>query len=139
MQCLKGCAQFLDLKDDEERRLRRWQGLDLDTLPREALRPLVAQGVPRGLRWRLWRRFLRSEAPHTAPGAAPCEARKDAERTSLGGERLTAQQAESLWKVCAAYASYNPEIGYCQGMNFLVAVLLVVSGEQTRSATSSHW
>lgn len=131
MHCLKGCAQWLERPDDEERRLLRWRGLDIDTLPGEALRPLVAHGVPGALRWRLWRRFLRSTA---ALGTAePCEAALDAPRTSLGGARLTEQQAESLAKVCAAYASYNPEIGYCQGMNFVVAVLLVVSGQQIRN------
>ena len=33
-----------------------------------------------------------------------------------------------LRQVCSAYAIFNPEIGYCQGMNFVAAVLLVVSG-----------
>ena len=31
-------------------------------------------------------------------------------------------------QVSRAYASYNPDIGYCQGMNFVVALLLLVSG-----------
>lgn len=38
-----------------------------------------------------------------------------------------------LYRVLAAYAVYNPEIGYCQGMNVLAAVLLLArfSEEET--------
>ncbi|CAK9067724.1 unnamed protein product [Durusdinium trenchii] len=52
----------------------------------------------------------------------------DAARTSLGGKRLVEEEVKSLEKVCAAYASRDPVIGYCQGMNFVVAVLLLASG-----------
>ena len=73
------------------------------------------------------------------PKTSSAMALEDREATEMqpleeGSEAtVTEQQAESLAKVCAAYASYNPEIGYCQGMNFVVAVLLVVSGQQIRN------
>lgn len=31
---------------------------------------------------------------------------------------------EQLFQVLRAYAIFNPEVGYCQGMGFLVALLL---------------
>ena len=38
------------------------------------------------------------------------------------------QLAHRRRQVSVAYANFNPEVGYCQGMNFVIAVLLLVSG-----------
>jgi Rab-GTPase-TBC domain len=32
--------------------------------------------------------------------------------------------------VLVTYASYNPSVGYCQSMNFIVAVFLLVADEE---------
>ncbi|CAL1144162.1 unnamed protein product [Cladocopium goreaui] len=144
MDCLKGCAQFLQpsVADvlDEDRRLQLWDGVDLAQLSETSLRTLVASGVPSSRRWSLWTWTLdpRDPLPELPgdPVAIPADAttaQVDALRTSLGGERLSAGEVESLEKVLRAYASYNPDIGYCQGMNFVVALLLLVSGDETET------
>lgn len=37
------------------------------------------------------------------------------------------EQQQSLLRVLQAYANFNPEVGYCQGMNFVAGLLLLVS------------
>ena len=37
---------------------------------------------------------------------------------------------EALKRVLVTYASYNPSVGYCQSMNFIVAVFLLVADEE---------
>lgn len=37
---------------------------------------------------------------------------------------------DSLFKLCKAYANYDTEIGYCQGLSFLVAALLLHMPEE---------
>lgn len=34
-------------------------------------------------------------------------------------------QENSLFNVLACYAKMNPDVGYCQGMNFLAAMILI--------------
>eukprot|EP00913_Durusdinium_trenchii_P007038 g6621.t1 len=121
---------------DETQRLQLWSGVHLNELPEESMRSLVRAGVPSSLRWSLWTSHLRAAprgsaqwpAEGTTPCAPPLEVAADAARTSLGGKRLVEEEVKSLEKVCAAYASRDPVIGYCQGMNFVVAVLLLASG-----------
>jgi hypothetical protein len=37
---------------------------------------------------------------------------------------------EELSRVLAAYSVYNPDVGYCQGMNFVAALLLLTASEE---------
>jgi len=60
---------------------------------------------------------------------------KDLKRTfgieSLRGLRIpTAEAQKSLRNVLLAFAQHNPQVGYCQSMNFLAAVLLLVVDEE---------
>ena len=32
----------------------------------------------------------------------------------------------SLFRVLNSYALYNPQVGYCQSMNFIVGILLIM-------------
>ena len=43
---------------------------------------------------------------------------------------------ELLGKVLKAYTNCNPEIGYCQGMGYLAAILLIVAGGDDYQAYS---
>lgn len=51
---------------------------------------------------------------------------------SLTGLRVPPTEAlQQLRNVLQAYAEHNPQVAYCQSMNFLVAVLLLVVDEET--------
>ena len=50
----------------------------------------------------------------------------DVRRTFPEHPRLTSQFVERMRTVLLAYAKRNPEVGYCQGMNFVVASILLV-------------
>ena len=50
----------------------------------------------------------------------------DVRRTFPEHPRLTSAFVERMRTVLLAYAKRNPEVGYCQGMNFVVASILLV-------------
>lgn len=53
--------------------------------------------------------------------------RKDLQRTFPGNEefKLPLESGKNrLYNVLKAYSAYDPETGYCQGMNFVTAMLL---------------
>ena len=53
----------------------------------------------------------------------------DVPRTFSSGLRMNDAMLASLGRILNAYANLNPEVGYCQGMNFLVGLILrVVEG-----------
>jgi hypothetical protein len=54
----------------------------------------------------------------------------DVKRTFPEHEALTPEFVERMRRVLKAYSRRNPEVGYCQGMNFVVAsILLIVESE----------
>lgn len=59
---------------------------------------------------------------------------KDLKRTCLGNEEFMSDPLKGvnpLYNVLNAYAHYDEEVGYVQGMNFIVAMLLhVVENEE---------
>jgi hypothetical protein len=55
----------------------------------------------------------------------------DLNRTFPGEEEYqTKDMIEKLRRVCKAYTVRNPEIGYCQGFNFIVARFLRLMSEE---------
>ena len=53
------------------------------------------------------------------------------QRPGLRALRVPTPEAmKSLRNVLLAYAQHNPQVGYCQSMNFLVAILLLVVDEE---------
>ena len=51
---------------------------------------------------------------------------------SLNGLRVPPAEAlQQLRNVLQAYAEHNPQVAYCQSMNFLAAVLLLVVDEES--------
>ena len=53
-----------------------------------------------------------------------CRYRRSAAAADGCGDGLA-----ELGRVLSAYSVYNPEVGYCQGMNFVVALLLLTASE----------
>ncbi len=63
----------------------------------------------------------------------------DVRRTFPGHPRLTPEFMQKMRRVLLAYAARNPEVAYCQGMNFLIAtVLLHVEAEEDAFWLLSH-
>lgn len=47
--------------------------------------------------------------------------------------RFDSTKQQGLWRVLNAYAACNPDVGYCQGMNFVAGLLLLVSDNEEES------
>ena len=46
----------------------------------------------------------------------------------FGDSRYSSTSQEALKNILVAFAAYNPDVGYCQGMNFVAGFLLIISG-----------
>ncbi|KAF4715672.1 hypothetical protein FOZ63_023188 [Perkinsus olseni] len=64
-----------------------------------------------------WGRAIKIDVPRTFP-------RDQAART---GSQLSEAHLKSLYRILVAYANLNPDVGYCQGMNFVAGLLLLVA------------
>ncbi|GAB4817785.1 hypothetical protein N2152v2_004831 [Parachlorella kessleri] len=101
---------------------------------------LVFDNVPPNLRTELWLSQLHRGSGTGAAAAAQynalvtqgklnqevfAEIEKDAHRTFPGHPRLSSPEGnQAMLGVLSAYGAIDPDIGYCQGMNFLVGLLL---------------
>ena len=54
----------------------------------------------------------------------------DVPRTFPDIKSFDEEQQQRLKRVLNAYAGSNPEIGYCQGMNYVAGLLLLVSDNE---------
>jgi len=90
-------------------------------------------------RWKRWkasllatRRLPVKESSRPAASSQPSTWEKliqvDAPRTFPSLPAFTSSYQVSLTQVLRAYANAHPEVGYCQGMNCVVGLLLLVSG-----------
>eukprot|EP00775_Hariotina_reticulata_P008509 gene8509-8691_t len=62
---------------------------------------------------------------------AAADIEKDISRTFPNMKRFaTAEGQEALRRVLLAYAAYDPEVGYCQGLNFVAGLLLMYLPER---------
>jgi len=74
-------------------------------------------------------------AHHAANAVERCELdpildtiEKDLHRTFPDCTEFTPETLKALRRVLLAYAARNPTVGYCQGMNFVAAMMLLVFG-----------
>lgn len=98
----------------------------------------VRRGIPSHCRWQVWKAAVHlQEQRHVLaqdyqslsksdnPWTSVIEI--DIARTFPELKSFAQQQQHQLWRVLNAYAAYNPKLGYCQGMNFVAGLLLLVS------------
>ncbi|EER05043.1 TBC domain containing protein, putative, partial [Perkinsus marinus ATCC 50983] len=64
-----------------------------------------------------WGRAIKIDVPRTFPR----------DQAARNGSQMS---EVSLYRILVAYANLNPDVGYCQGMNFVAGLLLLVSGEE---------
>ncbi|CAL8300620.1 unnamed protein product [Arctogadus glacialis] len=119
---------------------------DGDFCPSPELKNLLRAGVPREFRQRVWRWIvrartltLREQHPHryqqlcekslTSPHPASRQILLDLHRTLTTNKHFSAPSSPALQKlqrILLAFSWQNPTIGYCQGLNRLAAVSLLV-------------
>ncbi|KAJ0411404.1 hypothetical protein ATCC90586_004390 [Pythium insidiosum] len=127
-----------DSSDDHEHRRRV-------AAVRRELRPLVLKGIPAAMRPRVWS-VLAHVSPYkaryplgyyaqlvarqeTSPSVADID--KDIGRTYPEHAFFQSQQGKhELRNVLTAYSLHNPQIGYCQSMNFLAGIMVLFMPEE---------
>jgi len=106
----------------------------------DEFRELVRRkGVPERYRWRVWR-ALTGWSILSRPGdyerilskvpekTASDRIDKDIDRTFPALEEFDAQKRSELLNLLRANANLFPEVGYCQGLNFVTGFLLLCAG-----------
>lgn len=119
------------------------EGRERETERPAGLSDLVKKGIPEALRGQVWQllanclndQSLLSQYSDLVSRECKDEAciQRDVSRTYPAHEYFRDASSlgqESLYRVCKAYANYDTEIGYCQGMSFLTASLLLHMPEE---------
>jgi len=104
----------------------------------DRFRRRVRRGIPPQYRWEVWKAAMhlqthedilaldyRSLSSRNNPWTSVIEI--DITRTFPELKSFGQNHQNQLWRVLNAYASHNPDLGYCQGMNFVAGLLLLVS------------
>lgn len=107
---------------------------------RRKLKKLLRRGVPDSLRAEIWKGLMDVNSIKNTSGdifntLLEQDCSEDFERVILKDLPRTLPQhimfqegghgRESLHKILKAYSLYNPSVGYCQGMGFLVGMFLI--------------
>jgi hypothetical protein len=106
-------------------------------------------GPPMKFRWSLWKNRLEldqyyhadlfEKMKHNLTSPYENDIKKDIHRTFpeeayFSSEVFNYIGQEQLYRVLKAIAIYFPNVGYCQGMNFIVAFLLMINGGNENEA-----
>ena len=84
---------------------------------------------------RLYRRLLAAAAPDKVEETIELDVR----RTFPEHPALTTEFCDKMRRILLAYAKRNPEVAYCQGMNFVAAsILLLVTDEESAFWLLAH-
>jgi len=143
-----------DYVSQEQLRNGRWAAVVKAGLPGGQLRSLARGGVPPSLRPRVWRRLCESEAAlekqghyfvmllrcdEQDGGPAAAQIERDLLRTFPDHPLYTREAGITpLRRVLTAFALHNREVGYCQSMNFITALLLLFLSEEDTFWVLSH-
>mmetsp|Transcript_25102 Transcript_25102/g.53301 ORF Transcript_25102/g.53301 Transcript_25102/m.53301 type:complete len:460 (+) Transcript_25102:104-1483(+) len=127
---------------DEEVAKRHWQAMVQQGLRNyacknpEVFRRRARRGVPMEYRWQAWKAALGLEE-RMQPGLYQEYVQADNQWTRLieidmprtfpDIEFFDKEQQYSLLRILKAFANFDPEVGYCQGMNFVTGLLLFVA------------
>ncbi|KAF7683240.1 Rab GTPase-activating protein 1-like [Astathelohania contejeani] len=100
---------------------------------------IITKGIPKNFKYILWKKFIYSEVniDYKVLSLKVCgyemQIHNDVHRTlrkhSLFYYNLGIGQC-ILFRILVAYANYNPNIGYCQGMSDFVGILLFYFSEE---------
>eukprot|EP00210_Caulerpa_lentillifera_P005852 g5596.t1 len=136
-----------------QRRSERWMKYEMEReLPtdRLKLKQLIRKGVPLGLRSWIWLKTSGAEekvkklgakyyremlerARESSPVAKQIEL--DVPRTFPGHAWLETVEGQRLLEnVLLAYSMHNQRVGYCQSMNYIAALLLLIMGRDEAKA-----
>mmetsp|Transcript_19712 Transcript_19712/g.29452 ORF Transcript_19712/g.29452 Transcript_19712/m.29452 type:complete len:381 (-) Transcript_19712:110-1252(-) len=146
--------KFQHMKLTEEMRLVKWRTIlrsksweELQTKNPRLLKKRVRQGIPARYRGMLWRVMAGSDSlERKNPGlykklllSGTCDPKfvglitRDIDRTFskhiLFRDRQGVGQ-RSLYNVLKAYACYDSNVGYCQGMGFIAGLMLLYMDEE---------
>ena len=116
--------------------------------PQQYLKLFKHEGPPMKYRWSLWKNRLDLDQYYIADlfekmryltTSYENDIKKDIHRTFpeeayFSSELFNYLGQEQLFRVLKAIAIYLPNVGYCQGMNFIVAFLLLVNGGNEQEA-----
>ncbi|KAL4457817.1 hypothetical protein ABPG75_012682 [Micractinium tetrahymenae] len=117
--------------------------------PPDVLKKLCRKGVPPDLRHQVWLQLSGANArrqrlpPHYYADAAlqgggspfAHQIELDVPRTFPSNEWVQSEAGQSaLRHVLRAFAHHNPRVGYCQSMNYVAAMLLLVLGHDEEDA-----
>nr|XP_015094447.1 TBC1 domain family member 2A isoform X4 [Vicugna pacos]XP_015094449.1 TBC1 domain family member 2A isoform X4 [Vicugna pacos] len=148
IQALEVHSHHLLAHEAVERPLReRWAALG-ELAPSAELKQLLRAGVPHEHRPHIWRWLVRFRVQHLqAPGRyqellsrsqackhpAARQIELDLNRTFPNNKHFTCPTSsfpDKLRRVLLAFSWQNPTIGYCQGLNRLAAIALLVLDEE---------
>ncbi|XP_039976279.1 TBC1 domain family member 2A isoform X2 [Xiphias gladius] len=119
---------------------------DNDLCPSPELKGLLRGGVPQEYRQRVWRWVVRArtrtirdrhpqhyqqlcEKSHTSPHPASRQIQLDLHRTLTTNQHFSSPSSpalQQLRRILLAFSWQNPAIGYCQGLNRLAAIALLI-------------
>ncbi|XP_037909187.1 rab GTPase-activating protein 1-like isoform X3 [Hermetia illucens] len=133
----KDCSQ--DTLDEWDPIVKEWDG---EKRPKN-LPALVRLGIPEALRGRIWQKLANVESKPDITDRyrtlitkeTKCETviQRDIHRTFPAHKRFKetgGSGQDALFKVSKAYAVYDTEVGYCQGLSFIAASLLIHMPEE---------
>lgn len=106
----------------------------------------VRRGIPAVHRWEAWKDSVGYRDDSAGEACAsnaddlyaslsrregPCSEQigLDVERTFTNDLTFDEGKRKALQRVLNAYANFSPDVGYCQGMNYVAGVLVSVAGE----------